>query len=328
MDFSKQTFSAIIYGSPGMGKALENNTGVLTDNGFKPIKDVVAGDRVYGEDGMAHTVLGVYPQGVRPTYNVRFNDGAVVRCDEDHIWTVCATSGNSAKAGWRNLTTKELIDRGIYHDFGDSRKASGRKPSSRWKVPVANAISFDEQDFIISPYLMGVFLGDGCTSGGKPIFVNPEMDKEIMERVAAELPEGYSMSARTINIPAYYVKSDSRENLIAKTIREYGIDTVAAKKHIPEAYLHGSVQQRLDLLRGLMDTDGSSHRNRICFDTTSPRLADDVIALVQSLGGIARMHVYDRTREGKSIEYRVSIRLNYCPFYLKRKAAEWQPRRR
>ncbi len=325
MTFADKKIRMLIAGFPGIGKALDNRTDVLTEDGWKAIWKLTTNDRVYGEDGILHDVLGVYPQGLRPTYDVKFSDGSVIRCDENHIWTVCATAGNSAKLGWRNLTTKELIDRGIHCD-SPSRKASNRKPILRWKVPIAEPFAGARLDFVIHPYLMGVLLGDGCTSGGKPIFVCPESDSEIVDRIKVILGNEYQLSMRMISLPNYYIKHvGSATNPIAQAIRAFGLDTVAGNKHIPVGYMTASYEQRLDLLRGLMDTDGSAHKNRVTFCTTSPELASNVVSLVQSLGGLAKCHRYDRSDEEKTTEYHVQIRLNRCPFYLKRKAAEWSP---
>ena len=324
LTFADKKVRMLIAGYPGIGKALANGTGVLTPDWFKPIETLSVGDMVYGEDGLPHVVRGVFPQGVRPTYIVRFNDGATIQCDEEHLWTVRASTGNSAKLGWRTLTTRELLDRGIHCD-SPSRKRTNRKPLLRWRVPIATAYDGPEREFVIPPYLMGVLLGDGCTSNGKPVFVNPERDAEIVDRVRAELPAKYDLSMYVRNIPHYYIKCDGRDNPIAQEIRNYGLDTTAGQKHIPHEYMTASRQQRLDLLRGLMDTDGSATRNRVTFCTTSCQLAEGVRTLVQSLGGLARVHGYDRSEEGKPYEYHVQIRLGYCPFYLKRKADEWSP---
>ena len=270
MTFADNKIRMLIAGFPGIGKALDNRTDVLTDDGWKAIGKLTTNDRVYGEDGILHDVLGVYPQGIRPTYDVKFSDGPVIRCDENHIWTVCATAGNSAKLGWRNLTTKELVDRGIHID-SPSRKASNRKPALRWKVPIAEPFSGIKEDFVIHPYLMGVLLGDGCTSGGKPIFVCPESDSEIVDRIRVILGNEYQLSMRMISLPNYYIKHiGSATNPIAQAIRAFGLDTVAASKHIPVSYMTASYEQRLDLLRGLMDTDGTAYKNRVTFCTTSP----------------------------------------------------------
>lgn len=87
--------------------------------------------------------------------------------------------------------------------------------------------------------------------------------------------------------------------------------------------MHGSVEQRIDLLHGLMDTDGSGKKNRITYSTLSYGMARDIALLVRSLGGQAIIRRYDRRNEGKSVEFQVNVRIKVCPFYLERKAAEW-----
>lgn len=92
------------------------------------------------------------------------------------------------------------------------------------------------------------------------------------------------------------------------------LEILSKDKFIPKEYLQGSVNQRLDLLRGLMDTDGSCIKNRTIFHTTSVLLVKDIMELVQSLGGIAIPHMYNRTDDAKTIEFQVNIRTEFCPF--------------
>lgn len=84
----------------------------------------------------------------------------------------------------------------------------------------------------------------------------------------------------------------------------------------------------MGLLRGLMDTDGSCTKNKTNYHTISKKLAYDVKKLVESLGGIAIIKSYDRTSEGKKVEYQVNIRTNFCPFTLNSKASSWRVNKR
>lgn len=321
LTFADKAFTIVLAGPPGVGKALKNGTGVLTREGFKRIEMLKVGDYVYGEDGQEHKVVGVYPQGVRPVYRMTFSDGQQIECDEEHIWRVHATNGNSRRRGWHDMTTKEMLERGVLRK--DVTRA-GRVPTAKFKTPIVSPVEFPEKNLEVSPYIMGVLLGDGCISEGKPIFSNPLCDKEIADRVVSELPEGYSVTSRMLSTMTYYIKHDGRDNKVAQAIKEYGVCEKAGNKHIPSQYLFGSVSQRLDLLRGLMDTDGSALFNRVRFSTTSHMLAEGVVWLVKSLGGLSWMSAYDRTNEGKPVEYSVNVKLNICPFYLKRKADQWR----
>jgi hypothetical protein len=74
-----------------------------------------------------------------------------------------------------------------------------------------------------------------------------------------------------------------------------------------------------------MDTDGSALNNRANYHTTSKKLAEDVVELVQSLGGIAKVNTYERKKENKPTEFRVNIKTSFSPFYLTSKINNYKP---
>ena len=205
---------------------------------------------------------------------------------------------------------------------GQQREGS---PYFAGKFLLCNRLSISTKNYYIDPYVAGVLLGDGCLSGGKPIFSCPDTDLEIMQKVESRLMPGYSLTRHDAPCPSYYIKSPDNDNKYAQVIKAANLDVRSSEKEVPYQYLRGSVEQRTELLRGLMDTDGSAAKNRVSFSTTSKKLANGVVRLVQSLGGIAKINTYDRTDEQKSVEYDVNVRLNICPFSLKRKAKEWRP---
>lgn len=316
------TVKMMIYGQAGMGKAQPLYCQVLTPHGYKKLADISIGDKVMGKDGKIQEVIGVYPQGVRPVYKVTTNDGAITYCDEEHIWNVRASSGNSRKAGFKNLTLKEMLSKGIVCKQTPREERTGRKAMPRFEIPVADAMDFPEREYEVSPYILGVLIGDGSLTGSVALFSNPDMDNQIAETVKDVLPCEYELKKNDApNCPQYgIVRKGDGEGYIQR-LKRLGLDVKSGDKFIPDIYKYGSKNQRLSLLRGLMDTDGFACKNRIYFSTSSKILAYDVVELVNSLGGIANVHVYER--EDKSDEYRVSMRIKICPFSLRRKAAQW-----
>lgn len=318
----KPTLSALIYGQPGMGKAQPIYCNILTPYGFRKLANISVGDEIMGADGKVQIICGIYPQGVRPVYRVLTNDGAETYCDEEHIWTVRMSTGNSRKSGFRNMTLKEMISKGISCPMSPSRQLSGRKPVPRFEIPVSAAMDYPEREYEIDPYILGVLIGDGSLTGNVALFSNPDMDNDIMKRVASLLPDGYSVKMNDApNCPQYCIVLQGAKEGYIQRVKRLNLDVHSGDKFIPEEYKKGSHLQRLNLLRGLMDTDGHSYKNRTSFSTSSCRLAYDVIDLVRSLGGISVVHYYDR--DGKSGEYRVNMNIPECPFYLERKAKEW-----
>lgn len=321
------TVKMMIYGQAGMGKAQPLYASVLTPNGYKRFADIQVGDEVINPDGSTQVVQGVYPQGVRPVYRVLTNDGAETFCDEEHIWSVRASSGSGRKAGFRNRTLKEMLEKGILCSRTPREAKTGRRAMARYEIPVTEPVAHSAKEFAIDPYLLGVLIGDGGLTGNVALFSNPDEDSFIAEKVSNNLPQGYHLDKRTEpNCPQYLIvlnEKESKGNGFINRIKALGLNVHSGNKFIPSDFLLGSVEQRTELLRGLMDTDGWAIRNRVHFSTTSPQLASDVVSLVNSLGGIAKVSAYER--EDKSTEYRVNVKTPMCPFSLPRKAAEWSP---
>jgi hypothetical protein len=329
MQSLKIKLKGLIYGQPGIGKSEPVNALVATPSGFRAIGSLEIGDSIFGRDGLSQEVVGVFPQGVRPTYKIITNDGGVCFADEEHIWLVRAVGGNSRKAGWKTMTTKQILEKGVESKLSEARKSSGRKPTFNFELPVCGALAYQPVEFVISPYILGVLIGDGSLSDGKCIFTNP--DQEIVDRVKSEINRTHNLNEHKLGeeycrrFAIVYngeKKGDSWYNAYVREIRNLGLNVKSQFKFIPEIYKKGSIGQRISLLQGLMDTDGTAKGNRVSYSTISYRLAQDIVELVRSLGGISKIRSYNR--EDK-IEFVVNIKLNECPFHVARKANEWKP---
>ena len=319
------TIKALIYGQPGMGKAQPLFSNVLTNEGFKPMGKIKVGDTVIGVDGKEQSVVGVFPQGKRPVYRVVTNDGAETLCDIEHIWTVRNFTGNSRKAGWRSMTLKSMIAKGILCPLSPSRLLSNRQPIPRFEIPLVSPVKYSEKEFSIDPYVLGVLIGDGSLVGSAVLFSNPDNDNYIKDEVSKRIPSEYILTKHESSCPQYCIAQ--REAKRGHSFRVYvdalGLCVHSGDKFIPEEYFYGSVSQRIDLLRGLMDTDGCCVEGcKVSFSTTSQKLASDVVELVRTLGGIATINYYER-EDKDSDEYVVRIKINICPFGLERKAKNW-----
>ena len=314
----------LIYGQPGSGKAQPLFSKVLTPKGYVRMGNIKVGDEILSVGGGRQKVEGVFPQGERPYYRIVTNDGCECFCDEEHIWTVRNSTGNSRKAGWRSMTLAQMMEKGIMCPNSPSRTASGRKSIPRFEIPVAEACDFEERTLPIDPYILGVLIGDGSMVGSVVQFSNPDCDGFVHEEVARRLPDEYELSLHESTCPQYVIAQKNRngKNGFKRKISSLSLDVHSGDKFIPTTYLYASKEQRMALLRGLMDTDGSCRNNRTTFSTSSAKLAADMVALVRSLGGIATTRYY--VREDKDAEeYEVRIRMSACPFLLERKAMEW-----
>lgn len=329
----------LIAARPAVGKAQPLYSKVLTPKGWATMGEIRLGDEVIGRDGQAHKVSGVFPQGLRPIYNVQFNDGTSVKCDESHLWTV--STRTDRKAGRNNLrqtlTTKEMV--------ANVRVGADRR--CNYKVDYVEPVNFSKPcvPLKIDPYVMGVLLGDGSLTHSSVEITNP--DNDVIEEIKKRLPVFDRLVPMRKSI-AWRIKKSKNGNGPTETlraIREYGLDNKKSEnKFIPECYLMASVEERKLLLAGLLDTDGYSVGSAPTkgnpssyaeFSTVSAKLAEDVVELSRSLG--CRVKLTEKpqphyTKNGERVyckkAYRVFISASFNPFMCNRKRECYAPRTR
>jgi hypothetical protein len=309
----------LIADPPGLGKESPVDTKVITPTGWRRMGDLVVGDFVIGSQGTPVKVTGVFPQGVKPSYRVTFRDGASVECGREHLWTVTSRLRTRFNKPPVTKTLAELDDAGLV----------GKDGKAKWRIPLVEPVRFTPKEYILSPYTMGVLLGDGSLHGSSPQLTVGHGEEEILDRIAPTLPAGYTLNGRpkpSAGCTQYLLARKGRRwgnspSIIKKELSRLNLQVHGKYKHIPEEYLLGSAEQRLDLLRGLMDSDGSCRKNRSTFHNKTLRLVEDVQQLVWSLGGTAILRTYDWGDKG--VEYHLNVKMFVCPFYLRRKAARW-----
>lgn len=312
------------------GRAMPTFTNVLTPAGWRPIGDLQVGDLVIGSNGEPTPVLGVYPQGEKDIYRLTAQDGSWTLCCGEHLWTVRTAADRRRGKPWRVLETKDMI--------GNLRAAHAR----RYELPMLTApVSMPEQTVPMDPYALGLLLGDGCLTGATtPAFATA--DQELADALQAALPGVTVRHKKGVDYTLNRVKSSgdvvTLENPVTGMLR--ALDLFGARSHskfVPDVYLNNSADVRLAVLQGLLDSDGGpvTQRDRTCriqYTTTSIMLRDDVVGLVQSLGGVAytrRRHALGRKpgqANGRPVVHRrdahiVDIRLpeGIEPFRLTRK---------
>ena len=324
----------IIGDEPGLGKAQTLFSKVATPSGFVNIGNLAVGDSLFGRDGNIYEVKGVFPQGVIPVYMIEFSDGSFCKCSADHLWNVRDENRRRRNNGWITKTLSEIMELGLELKSNPKREQSGRKPILKWEIPMCEPVKYDKKDYVISPYIMGAIIGDGHVVNTPHVsFSLPDEKSSIINKIRKDLHWQMSLSEKRYgNVTHYNIVNGSTvdkwhtSNLYMETIRCLKLNVHSKEKFIPEEYKRGSVAQRMELLEGIMDTDGSCVKNRTTFHSTSRRLVGDVRELVQSLGGIAVVHEYDR---GDNIEYQLNIRTNFCPFSEDSyKARQWSPNSR
>ena len=292
------------------------------------------GDFVIGSDGTPTKVEKIYPQGELDVFKITFTDRTFVECSADHLWDTTTLYERRHKKSASTKTTSEIAKSIKYgHAFNH-------------QIPMSRPVQFSEQNLEINPYVLGALLGDGCLHETASVTLT-SADEQIIFDVQSRLSEGLHL-VKTKDIqktPQYRIvnKVGRQENQLKTDLRNLDIlGTLSYKKFIPDKYMQGSVSQRLELLRGLMDTDGccfeqKGKRNpRVQYYSTSKELAYDVASLVYSLGGTASV----RFRKVDDMEmhelngrpvchnhdlYVVGIRMLENPFKLDRKANKFVP---
>jgi hypothetical protein len=271
----------LLAASGGEGKAQPLWSKVLTPSGWKSMGDIQPGDEVIAGDGSVTRVTGVFPQGKKPIFKVQMSDGATTFCCDEHLWLTKTQKQRDNQEEWSVRSLKEVRETLHLH------KKNGRKDRNH-SIPMVGTAQFKEQDLPLHPYLLGVILGDGCVVHGNcDITVS---DMEITNRVRLLIPHGTKLNLKEqrANCATYSFVGNGQRNSVRSILRELNIaDCHSWEKFIPTQYLFASVQQRIDLLHGLMDTDGTTGGTSTTFDSSSEMLRDAVVFLVQSLGGKA-----------------------------------------
>ncbi|MFD4566411.1 helicase-related protein [Streptomyces sp. NPDC058467] len=305
----------LLQGEVGSGKAQPLDSTVLTPAGFRRMGDLREGDEVVVPDGEIALIDGVFPQGERDVWRMVLSDGSSVECDDEHLWIV-GTSG-----GWhRGQTPKTMTTREIRLDMF---KANG---SPKWYVPAATPVDLGQDAGLpLDPYLFGLLLGDGSFRNNLRLST---IDDEIRDAAASAVAPDCRLVPVTGSRCDYTIQSKERSggarNPVIQALRDLDLwATTSHGKFIPEDFKNTSIKNRLALLQGLLDTDGTVHKDGlgISLCSASLRLAEDVAWLVRSLGGRARVLP-------KKAAFHVSVALpaEYAPFRLSRKADQVCPR--
>lgn len=261
---------------------------VLTPNGFVQMGSLKVGDMVMNPNGSPVRIGDIVEQGIQEVYEVEFQDGRVVRCGANHLWATCR---NGKK--FYIMPTKEYAKRKL-------TQGSKGKEHYPYKVPAINPLRFDEKPIYIDPYVLGVLLGDGYICGSQVRFSTA--DQFIVEELSRRLPD-YIIKKIESDKYAYVITSkDKKYNNLNRELKKLGIKVKANKKFIPENYKYTSIENRFELVRGLMDTDGSVTNGASTFVSTSEQLIDDLQFVLRSLG--------IRCHKSKEIEGRFGVEFN------------------
>lgn len=266
----------LIGARPSMGKAQPLTAKVRTPRGWTVMGNLRVGDQVSSVDGASSVVTGVFPQGEKQVYRITFSDGRSTRCCGDHLWRVYYRNWDDPRV----LSTDELV-----------QKLSKARYQGRLWIDMPVASGDVNSALPIDPWVLGALLGDGGLSGGGVRFSSA--CAESVERMANRLPEDCRIDHVAAYDYAITMKDRLRNsrghpapNTVKEALTSLGLlGLTSDEKFIPERYLEAGPEQRLNVLRGLLDTDGWVERHgTVCLCTVSKKLAEGVCEIARSLG--------------------------------------------
>lgn len=264
------------------GKEQPLTSTVFTPSGPSTMGEMMPGSVVLTPDGGASRVLEVIPQGVKPVYRLTLDDGTTVEAGLDHEWEVYTALGwrgpagaSRKRYGSKVVTTREIVENLSY--------SYANREEFNYKLNPIEPASFSERHTPVDPYLLGVLLGDGHI---KEAVGFTSADPQIAETIRARTdfyPKQGAPRGKNKTTFTYALPHSLKEQLVELGVYGRGCQD----KFIPPCYLYNSTETRLWILRGLMDTDGSSdprRRGQAEFSSRSRELALGVLELTRSLG--------------------------------------------
>jgi hypothetical protein len=300
----------LLIAGAGAGKGHPLDTKLLTPGGYVELGKLGVGDEVIGSNGLPTRITAIYDRGVLPICKVTLNDGTSVRVDPEHLWRVRTTHD------WYTVATQDL---------GELRRSASATETLRYEIPLVASVQHPEQKLPLDPYVLGALLGNGHF-GLDHVQLTIPFGPEWEEQVAAI--EGLTpawMRVREVTRKRNATARQFHLHDCLPILREMGlVGKLSRDKFIPLEYLFADMTSRIQLLGGMMDTDGGMQGNTTWYYTTSPQLAEDVAELVRSLGGWAAIKVQPRG-DGKPVEHNVMIRLRGVnPFKFGPKRGRWK----
>lgn len=302
----------------GAGKACDDETMIPTPSGrWVRLGDIQVGDRIFDMHGNPTTVLATYHHKNKPAMEVTLRDGRSFVCCDEHLIPYYTIRNRT------RLRTANAAD--VAKDF---RQGKQGHHEYKYRVPNNGCVLYEQSSHVIDPYMLGVLLGDGCLR--ENTLSISSVDEDVVMRAAQRqgIPQAHVHSPKSYNHTwrlTRHVTCDS----VRRSLRELGLWGASAHdKFIPQEYLIDSRENRLELLKGLLDTDGSisvSHRNETAgkhgatfrYHSACERLANDVAVLARSLGYAVRKKTYKRRQKG--MEYELTIYTHDTPMTCGRK---------
>lgn len=262
--------NAIVTIGRQSGKSLSISQLIPTPTGFTTMGEIKVGDYVLDAEGKPTKVISATDVMYdHECYRVTFDTGEEIIADADHLWEVRDARTQTDK---KILTTKFMASKRYVND----------KNEARYTVKVAKPLYLPDVDLPMDPYVFGCWLGDGHSADA--VITNHLQDKFIIEQIEQHY---------TISKVADHYKSEGTKMYSFREANENGrtfrddlkATGVFKNKRIPQLYLRASYKQRLALLQGIMDTDGTCNDGGdLELTMNREELTRDIRELIASLG--------------------------------------------
>jgi hypothetical protein len=278
------------------GKSLQLTTPIPTPNGWTTMGDITVGDKIFSPTGKIVPVISkTETMYEHDCYEITFDNSEKITADAGHLWEVNSSYWSTGK---KVITTEEIC--GIYEKKTDNKRGKGVQGSLY--IETSKSIELPSKDLKIDPYLLGLWLGDGYSHTGK-IVAHKDDYNYYKTKIEVE-------TEREIDNCIIFKIKDLQAKL-----KEYNL---IKNKHIPQEYLRSSHEDRLNLLRGLMDSDGSVKRNSRAFEFYQKNYSfiTQFVELLSTIG----IKTNIRSKYTKGVEYyTVSFTTEEIVFNLPRK---------
>lgn len=290
----------IVEAGAGSGKAIPNSTVIPTTKGMKRVDEIKKGDYLYDKNGKPTKVIGVYPQGEKEVYKLTFGDGRKAFCCEEHLWNVNKRTW-ADKNKFQAISVKDMLKQGIINN----------NRGSNFYIQISKAVEKKEINYQIPPYIIGAFLANGCCVNHARLTLS--VSNNDVPEICCSFINGlkYQKGYNKYKWQFYFEKNNNKEFLMTKKYFSNFADELlqySNNKRIPNIYKNGSIKQRLELLQGLFDGDGSIQKDNgtIRYTSTSYNLIKDIQEVLFSLGYVSKLYK----------EKRENLYTNQCYYIL------------
>ena len=306
----------VIWAHPELGKDVPLSTAIPTPCGWKTMRELKEGDRVFGSNGAPTEVLWAGPTQHNPVYELVLDDGSKVLAGEGHLWLAYHAYDRLKKPRTPRMVDTQTIAATLRVDKGQR---------AAWSLPLAGPVQYPEKALPVHPYVLGAWLGDG--NSGAPMLTFHINDRFIFDRCDALVGGGGAVKPDRGREHVMRGRIGGRE--FSAALRKLGVVGRRGSKFIPLEYMQGSIEQRRELLAGMMDTDGtfqksSTQASFVVLGFCDRVLSRQALELVRSLGFKARMNSRPAKINGRqtSIVYEIKFTARVPVFHLPRKLAQ------